>query len=112
MTPTNDALGGRVALVTGASRGIGAAVARAFSRAGAAVALAARDGAALDRLATELNEAGGQSLALPTDVTDADAVARLVDQTVSAFGRLDFACNSGGRWASAYPSGGRAARRV
>jgi NAD(P)-dependent dehydrogenase (short-subunit alcohol dehydrogenase family) len=83
-------LEGKVALVTGASRGIGAAVARAFSAAGASVALAARDEAALDRLAAEL----GDALALPTDVADADAVARMVEATVARFGRLDVACNN------------------
>ena len=87
-------LDGKVAVVTGASRGIGAAVARAFSSAGAAVALAARDEAALDRLADELRDAGGQTLAVPTDVGDAEAVRRLVDQTVAHFGRLDIACNN------------------
>jgi NAD(P)-dependent dehydrogenase (short-subunit alcohol dehydrogenase family) len=85
---------GKVALVTGASRGIGAAVARAFSTSGAAVVLAARDAVALDRLARELTEAGGHVLAVPTDVADADAVARLIDQTVTRFGRLDLACNN------------------
>jgi NAD(P)-dependent dehydrogenase (short-subunit alcohol dehydrogenase family) len=85
---------GKVAVVIGASRGIGAAVARAFSRAGAAVALAARDGAALDRLAGELQDGGGSALAVPTDVADAGAVARLIDRTVEHLGRLDFACNN------------------
>jgi NAD(P)-dependent dehydrogenase (short-subunit alcohol dehydrogenase family) len=87
-------LEGRVALVVGASRGIGASVSRAFAREGAAVALAARDGAALDRLASELRDAGSQMLALPTDVGDADAVSRLIEQTVAQFGRLDIACNN------------------
>jgi NAD(P)-dependent dehydrogenase (short-subunit alcohol dehydrogenase family) len=87
-------LDGKVAIVTGASRGIGAAVARAFSRSGASVALAARDAAALDRLADELNGSGGHAVAVPTDVSDPSAVARLVERTVSAFGRLDFACNN------------------
>jgi NAD(P)-dependent dehydrogenase (short-subunit alcohol dehydrogenase family) len=85
---------GKVALVTGASRGIGASVARALSSAGAAVVLAARDGDALDRLAGELAESGGRALAVPTDVADAGAVARLVAQTVAHFGRLDVACNN------------------
>jgi NAD(P)-dependent dehydrogenase (short-subunit alcohol dehydrogenase family) len=90
----NGALEGKVALVTGASRGIGAAVARAYSDAGAAVALAARDAKALEELARHLNESGGNALAVPTDVTDADAVANLVEQAVSTFGRLDVACNN------------------
>ena len=93
-TTTGRRLDGKVAIVTGASRGIGAAVARAFSNAGAAVALAARDRDALAALADELTASGGRALAVPTDVGDADAVARLVEQTVDAFGRLDIACNN------------------
>jgi NAD(P)-dependent dehydrogenase (short-subunit alcohol dehydrogenase family) len=84
-------LDGKVAIVTGASRGIGAAVARAFVDAGARVALAARSVDALEALASEL---GDRAIAVPTDVTDADAVARLVDATVRAFGRLDVAVNN------------------
>jgi NAD(P)-dependent dehydrogenase (short-subunit alcohol dehydrogenase family) len=58
------------------------------------VALAARDEAALDRLAAELNDAGSVAIPVPTDVTDADAVARMVDQVVTELGRLDVACNN------------------
>lgn len=87
-------LAGRTALVVGASRGIGAAVARGFARAGASVVLAARDGDALHRLVEELSADGGHALAVPTDVTDPTAVANLVDQTMAAFGRLDIACNN------------------
>ncbi len=85
---------GRAALVTGASRGIGAAVARAFRSAGARVALAARDAEALDRLAEELGRSDGQALAVPTDVSDPTAVVEMVDRVVGEFGRLDFACNN------------------
>jgi NAD(P)-dependent dehydrogenase (short-subunit alcohol dehydrogenase family) len=85
---------GKVAVVTGASRGIGAAVARAFRSAGARVAIAARDAEALERLADELGGSDGQALALPTDISDPEAVAEMVERVVSEFGRLDFACNN------------------
>ncbi|HET8752475.1 MAG TPA: SDR family NAD(P)-dependent oxidoreductase [Gaiellaceae bacterium] len=84
---------GKVALVTGASRGIGAAVARAFNTAGAHVAIAARDAEALDRLTGELG-GDGHTLALPTDISDAEAVRTMVDRVVEEYGRLDFACNN------------------
>ena len=92
--------GGKVALVVGASRGIGAATARAFANAGAHVALAARDAQALESVANAIQEAGGQALAIPTDVSDPEAVARLVARTLDAYGRLDAAFNNaagGGR---------------
>jgi NAD(P)-dependent dehydrogenase (short-subunit alcohol dehydrogenase family) len=85
---------GRVALVAGASRGIGATTARAFARAGAAVVLAARDGAALDAVVAAIEADGGRALAIPTDVADAEASATLVERTVAAFGRLDVAFNN------------------
>jgi NAD(P)-dependent dehydrogenase (short-subunit alcohol dehydrogenase family) len=88
------ALAGKVAIVTGASRGIGWATAQAFCDAGCAVGLAARDEPALTALAAQLRGRGGHALAVPTDVTDEDAVASLVDAVVTEFGRLDFACNN------------------
>lgn len=87
-------LEGRVAIITGASRGIGAATSRAFAAAGAAVALAARDEAALASLAEQLLSRGGRAIAVPTDVADPASVERLVDRTVGAFGRLDLAFNN------------------
>jgi NAD(P)-dependent dehydrogenase (short-subunit alcohol dehydrogenase family) len=87
-------LEGRVAIITGASRGIGAATSRAFAAAGAAVALAARDEAALASLADQLVSRGGRAIAVPTDVADKASVERLVDRTVGAFGRLDLAFNN------------------
>lgn len=89
-----DGLHGKVAVVTGASRGIGAATARAFTRAGCAVAVAARDEQALAALAEELRAQGGRALAVPTDVTDDKAVAGMVEAVVGEYGRLDVACNS------------------
>jgi NAD(P)-dependent dehydrogenase (short-subunit alcohol dehydrogenase family) len=87
-------MGGKAAIVTGASRGIGASVARAFHAAGARVALVARDAEALGRLAEELGRAEGLALALPADVSDAKAVEGAVKRAAEEFSRLDFACNN------------------
>jgi NAD(P)-dependent dehydrogenase (short-subunit alcohol dehydrogenase family) len=70
-------LAGRVAVVTGASRGIGAATAEAVAAAGACVVLAARDGAALDDLAQRITRAGGEALSVPTDVSKDEEVQGL-----------------------------------
>ena len=89
-------LGGKVAIVTGASRGIGAAAARAFAEAGATVVLAARTAEAIAAIAEEINAAGARALAIPTDVNDPESVKRLVEKTVTTFGRLDVAFNNAG----------------
>jgi NAD(P)-dependent dehydrogenase (short-subunit alcohol dehydrogenase family) len=91
---TAEPLAGKVALVTGASRGIGAAVARAYARAGAAVALAARDEEALEGVAGEIRDQGGRALAVRTDVAVEGDVAALVERVLESFGRLDVACNN------------------
>ncbi|SDY86465.1 3-oxoacyl-[acyl-carrier protein] reductase [Lysobacter sp. yr284] len=83
----------RVALVSGASRGIGAAIARELSAAGCAVALVARSGAALDALAAQLP---GPALALPADLSEPDAAARAVAAAQARFGRLDVLVNNAG----------------
>jgi NAD(P)-dependent dehydrogenase (short-subunit alcohol dehydrogenase family) len=85
---------GRVALVMGASRGIGAATAKAFAAAGASVVLAARDTAALESVAKRIRAHGGQAIAVRTDVTEATSVRSAVDQALSAYGRLDAAFNN------------------
>ena len=89
-------LEGKVAIVTGASRGIGAASARAFAAAGATVVLAARTAEAIATIAGEINASGGRALAVPTDATDPESMGRLVEKTVAAFGRLDVAFNNAG----------------
>jgi hypothetical protein len=98
--PTSGPFAGQVALVTGASSGIGAETARRFARDGADVVLAARSPEPLADLAEELRSRAGtesvDALAVPTDVTDSDAVAALVDATVDRFGRLDVAVVNAG----------------
>jgi NAD(P)-dependent dehydrogenase (short-subunit alcohol dehydrogenase family) len=89
-------LEGKVAIITGASRGIGAVAARAFATAGAGVVLAARDADALSAVAEQITARGGRALAVPTDVGDPGAVARLVRKTIDVFGRLDAAFNNAG----------------
>jgi NAD(P)-dependent dehydrogenase (short-subunit alcohol dehydrogenase family) len=85
---------GRVALVAGASQGIGAATAEAFAAAGAAVVLAARDIDALTTVASRIEATGGKALAVRTDVSDAGSQRNLIDQALTAFGRLDAAFNN------------------
>jgi len=80
-------LAGRLAVVTGASRGIGAATAEALAAAGARVVLAARDRAALDGVAGRIRDAGGEATAVPTDVGRASDVERLFAE-VQAIGPL------------------------
>jgi NAD(P)-dependent dehydrogenase (short-subunit alcohol dehydrogenase family) len=88
-------LAGKVAIVAGASRGIGAGVARAFAVAGADVVVAARDKEALAAVAAAIRDATGvRTLAVPTDVSQPEAVDALVDRTMDEFGRLDVACNN------------------
>jgi NADP-dependent 3-hydroxy acid dehydrogenase YdfG len=93
MTETLD---GTVALVTGASSGIGEATARALARNGAAVALAARRKDRLETLAAELERDGTRTLVLSTDVTNRDDAEGAVERTVSGLGRLDTLVNNAG----------------
>lgn len=92
--PTSTPLAGRVALITGASRGIGASTARALSNAGASVVLAARTEHALHTITDDITAGGGTALAIATDITQPESVCRLIEQTLAAFGRLDAAVNA------------------
>lgn len=94
LNAVHPSFAGKVALVAGASRGIGAATARAFADAGAAVVLSARDRQALDAVAEDIRSRRGRTLAVPTDVGDAASVANLVEQAMRTFGRLDVAFNN------------------
>jgi NAD(P)-dependent dehydrogenase (short-subunit alcohol dehydrogenase family) len=87
---------GQVALVTGASSGMGLATAQAFAQAGAAVVLADINTSAVDAATDELAAAGHQVLGLTCDVSSEDQVAAVVEQTTSTFGRLDMAFNNAG----------------
>lgn len=89
-------LGGRVALVTGASSGIGEAAALALAAAGAQVAVAARRADRLDALVGRIQADGGQALALPGDVADEAAATAAVEKTIAHFGRIDILINSAG----------------
>ena len=91
-----DTIENKVVIVTGASRGIGAAGARAFAAAGARVVLAARDEAALNEVASGIRQSGGEALVVPTDVASSASVSALVDRTVQEYGRLDAAFNNAG----------------
>jgi NAD(P)-dependent dehydrogenase (short-subunit alcohol dehydrogenase family) len=102
--PMTASFEGKVALVAGASRGIGAVTARAFARAGAAVVLAARDRDKLEAVAEGIRAEGGRALAVPADVGDAAAVGHLVEAALTEFGRLDAAFNNAGVMAHVAPT--------
>jgi len=89
-------LEGKVAIVTGAGRGIGAAIARTFADAGADVVLAARTKEQLDAVASDVRGFGRRALVIPCDVNDEDAVEGIVEQAVGELGRVDVVVNNAG----------------
>lgn len=89
-------LEGKVALVTGASRGIGRSIAIGFAEAGADVAVAARTESDLETLAKEIDSIGRKALVVPTDVRDRDSIQSMIDRTVEELGKLDILVNNAG----------------
>ena len=89
-------LEGKAALVTGSSRGIGAAIAVAYAECGADVALAARSADDIEVLADKIRGMGRKAVAIPTDVTDLEQVHACVDRTIAELGALDVLVNNAG----------------
>lgn len=91
-------------IVTGAGRGIGRAIALELAGGGHSVAIASRTKAQVDAVAEEISAAGGQVVAVPTDVTDEKQVQALVDRTTDAFGRIDAVVNNAGSFRTIGPT--------
>ncbi len=89
-------LDGKVAIVTGAGRGIGASIARTFAEAGANIVLTARTKEQLDEVAADVRAAGREALVIPADVNDTDVMQEIVDRTVAELGGIDIVVNNAG----------------
>ena len=89
-------LDGKVVVITGASKGIGKATAFAFAAAGAKVVIAARTRQTLEQVAVALKKNGAEALAVPTDVTNVDAVKQLIQQTLDVYQHVDILINNAG----------------
>jgi NAD(P)-dependent dehydrogenase (short-subunit alcohol dehydrogenase family) len=103
MSDASFDLTGRCALVTGASRGIGAEIAVALARHGADLALNSRNPEALEKVADEIGELGRRAVVVPADVTDPETVREMVDAAVGGLGRLDVVVNNAGGTAFMVP---------
>jgi short-subunit dehydrogenase len=97
----SEAFRGQVVIITGASAGIGKALALQLASQGAKQAIAARRADRLEQVATECRSRGGEVLAIPTDVSDEAQCKNLIEKTVATFGRLDMLINNAGMAASA-----------
>ncbi len=93
---TQNSIEGKVAIVTGASKGIGKAIADVFANAGAKVVLAARTRKVVEKIANDLKGIGADVLAIPTDVTNVDAVQFLITETFDVYQRIDILINNAG----------------
>jgi NAD(P)-dependent dehydrogenase (short-subunit alcohol dehydrogenase family) len=89
-------LEGKVAIVTGAGRGIGQAIALRFGREGAAVVAAQRSAAEGEQLVADIESAGGRAIAVIADVRDGESIRLMVHTTLATYGRLDVLCNNAG----------------
>lgn len=89
-------LEGKVAIITGAARGIGKATARLFAREGARVVVTDIDEATGQATAEEIRGEGGDAIFVPVDVTDPDSVQRMVEKTLQTYGRIDILVNNAG----------------
>jgi 7-alpha-hydroxysteroid dehydrogenase len=89
-------LDGKVAIVTGAGRGIGASIARTFAEAGADVVLTARTKEQLDEVAADVRASGREAIVIPADVNDNDVLQEIVARTVAELGRIDVVVNNAG----------------
>ena len=97
MSPTNASLSGKVAVVTGAGRGIGKAIALGYAAAGAAVCCVARTESEIDRTVAEIRSGGGTATSVQADVTDYDSIVRALGAAVGEFGGVDIVVvNAGG----------------
>lgn len=92
------ALKGQIALVTGASRGIGRAIARRLAYADCDMALLARSRDELNELAMEIKGVGREAMAIPTDLRDAGQIEQAIEKTLRYFGRIDILVNNAGLW--------------
>jgi len=95
-------LEGKVSIVTGASRGIGSAISLALGGSGSRVILAARDKARLTAVSDEIHRRGGEALVIPTDLSRDEELERLVQETLAAWGSIDYLINNAG-WGKTAP---------